>query len=87
MNYTIELPANYVKPPLPGRDKWCAALRSGQYKQGMNRLIRDGEEVRYCCLGVLSESRKEAWEVATLENQIIRRTGGDGSELYSENLY
>lgn len=32
-------------------------------------------------------SRKEAWEVAILENQIIRRTGGDGSELYSENLY
>jgi hypothetical protein len=29
--------------------KWCAALRSGEYKQGRHGL-RDGD--RYCCLGV-----------------------------------
>lgn len=34
------------------RDKWCAALRSGQYKQGFNALI-DGRG-RVCALGVLA---------------------------------
>ncbi len=32
--------------------KWCAALRSGKYKQGKKKLKHAG---RYCCLGVLSE--------------------------------
>lgn len=31
-------------------EKWDAALRSGEYKQGRCRL-KDGD--RYCCLGVL----------------------------------
>ena len=31
--------------------------------------------------------RKEAWIVATNAGQIIKRVGGDGEELYSENLY
>lgn len=34
--------------------------------------------------------RREAWQVATAANQIIRRVGGDdadGGTLYSENLY
>lgn len=31
--------------------------------------------------------RKEAWIVAEAAGQIIRRVGGDGVELYSENLY
>ncbi len=29
--------------------KWIAALRSGEYKQGMNWLLK---EDKYCCLGV-----------------------------------
>jgi len=32
------------------KDKWVAALRSGEYKQGKNRLRTDDT---YCCLGVL----------------------------------
>ena len=33
------------------RQKWTEALRSGDYKQGQNRL-RDYEADLYCCLGV-----------------------------------
>lgn len=35
-------------------DRWVAALESGEYKQGRNRLatVVSGER-RYCCLGVL----------------------------------
>lgn len=38
------------------RDQWVAALRSGRYVQGKNRL-RQGEEgkKKYCCLGVLCD--------------------------------
>lgn len=35
------------------RDKWVAALRSGEYKQGRTRLKNEFGE--YCCLGVLTE--------------------------------
>lgn len=55
VNYTIDFPENYIKPLLPGRDAWCAALRSGEYKQGRDRLCSYDGEDKYCCLGVLSE--------------------------------
>jgi len=32
-------------------------------------------------------TREEAWEVAEKAGQIVRRVGGDGHELFSENLY
>lgn len=36
--------------------KWLAALRSGNYTQGQNALIRIKESTReYCCLGVLCD--------------------------------
>lgn len=34
------------------KDKWIAALRSGQYKQGHTYLHKNDE---FCCLGVLLE--------------------------------
>lgn len=39
------------------KDKWIAALRSGQYQQGRSLLcaIRDDGSKTYCCLGVLAE--------------------------------
>ena len=52
MDYKLHLPKGYVKPPLPGRDKWIAALMSGKYPQGQHHLCKD---LCYCCLGVLSE--------------------------------
>ena len=35
------------------KEKWCAALRSGKYKQGYTAL----KDIygRYCCLGVLQD--------------------------------
>jgi hypothetical protein len=32
-------------------------------------------------------TREEAWVVARDAEQIIRRVGGDGTKLFSENLY
>lgn len=32
-------------------------------------------------------TREEAWDVATEAGQILRRCGGDGGRLYSENIY
>lgn len=34
------------------KDKWVAALRSGEYEQGKGRL-REGD--KFCCLGVLCD--------------------------------
>ena len=35
-------------------EKWAAALRSGEYKQGKHRLV-NAERTKHCCLGVLCE--------------------------------
>ena len=32
-------------------------------------------------------TREEAWIIASEAGQIVRRVGGDGERLYSENLY
>ena len=32
-------------------------------------------------------TREEAWKIAEKNGQIVRRCGGDGRELFSENLY
>lgn len=39
------------------KEKWIAALRSGDYKQGKSYLAKKGVDgvIRYCCLGVLCE--------------------------------
>lgn len=36
------------------RDKWCQSLRSGEFKQGKNRL-HNLQANTYCCLGVLCQ--------------------------------
>lgn len=47
-----------IKRPLTQelKERWVAALRSGEYKQGKSRLCR---RKRYCCLGVLAEIQGE----------------------------
>lgn len=39
------------------KTKWIAALRSGEYRQGQLRLVRQDSEggLSHCCLGVLCE--------------------------------
>lgn len=36
------------------KQKWIAALKSGEYKQGKS-CLHDVEQDTYCCLGVLNE--------------------------------
>lgn len=46
------------------KQKWVAALRSGEYQQGTDQLRRDNN---FCCLGVLcdlhSKETNNEWEV------------------------
>lgn len=70
MNYTLHLPENYVKPPLPGRDEWIAALRGGEYQQ-CQEMLCDGKG--YCCLGVLSKMQ------GRLKKEILQWVDGDCS--------
>lgn len=50
--------------------KWVKALRSGQFKQGIEKLKRDDD--RYCCLGVVCalmerEGLDPGWSPAFLD--------------------
>jgi hypothetical protein len=42
------------KLPIEIKTKWLEALRSGEYKQGAERLYTE-ETDTYCCLGVLNK--------------------------------
>ena len=46
------------------KEKWLAALRSGEYKQGRGKLCSLDKE--YCCLGVLTDlyakEHNQEWE-------------------------
>lgn len=43
--------------------KWVAALRSGEYAQGQQKLKHLGGTPTFCCLGVLCDIlAPEAWE-------------------------
>lgn len=66
--------------------RWVKALRSGKYKQGINKLkTHDG---KYCCLGVLTDlyckSKKRAWASVhnggdeTLPVRVQKWAGVDG---------
>jgi len=45
------------------KNKWLKALRSGEYKQGVRRLVNKNDE--FCCLGVLCDlylrEKGEGW--------------------------
>jgi len=42
------------------RDRWCAALRSGKYKQGKGYLHQGS---KFCRLGVLADIEGTKWEI------------------------
>ena len=59
MNYSLILPTNFKKVPLPGLTPWLEALRSN-WRQGKNWLCRQETDgiCAYCCLGVLAKLEK-----------------------------
>src|ERR1700728_845952 len=51
------------------RKQWVAALRSGQYKQGIGALVTLGDKYdRFCCLGVLCDMAVRA---GVIESPIV----------------
>lgn len=76
--------------------EWAAALRSGKYKQGRNRLNRGGS---FCCLGVLCDlSKLGTWNNAhepdegsyyksgktTAENDVLPKSVMEWADMHSE---
>ncbi len=85
-------------PGVPiGRRVVCAALRSKTHDiivcgpRHWDNLCRapskDGWEQGFVDQRGTFMTREEAWVVALEAGQIIRRVGGDGSRLFSENIY
>lgn len=65
------------------KEKWVAALRSGDYKQG-ECALRSTED-RYCCLGVLCNTIDPSkWEVKEGASMYIY--GECGSQALSDAL-
>lgn len=52
--------------------EWVAALRSGEYKQGRNRLCHRG---RMCCLGVLYDACVDGEWVNTQDGWAVPQDG------------
>jgi hypothetical protein len=56
--------------------KWVAALRSGEYKQGKERLYSPSQG--YCCLGVLTDLySKEVLGIPYLGEDDLKKYGED----------
>lgn len=81
---------------IPGEPRVvCAALRRGEtivcgprhWDQLCRGTSKDGWEQGFVDQRGNFLTREEAWKVAERNGQIIRRCGGDGERLYSENLY
>jgi hypothetical protein len=58
--YELIIPEGYQKKELPYFKEWTEALDSGGYAQTSGQLCKkysyvEGDETRYCCLGVLSK--------------------------------
>lgn len=66
-----------MQMPQSIKDKWVAALRSGEYKQGQ-RFLCDDTTGSYCCLGVL--------EVIT-DGEVERNSDGESRGLPTQEFY
>lgn len=69
------------------KEKWMAALRSGEYIQGSRVLARiivkpdSTEEIHYCCLGVLCDLAIKEGIITSYHDtwrQVIKFNGADG---------
>lgn len=63
--------------------KWVAALRSGEYQQGMDAL-RDGD--RFCCLGVACDVYRKATGDGEWTDMVFSVDRGDWDEWSSASL-
>jgi hypothetical protein len=69
------------------KEKWVAALRSGNYAQGTDALCTVvGGEARYCCLGVLVEEvyGDDTWKEDSSNGALLRSTGNSCTLGYAE---
>lgn len=66
--------------------RWVAALRSGEYKQGIEALCQydyEAESESYCCLGVLQDIKPDIKEVkddAFLDEDSLKEFMGVGEQ-------
>jgi hypothetical protein len=72
---------------LLGARHWDKQMHAMADKIGFVRADYDKEEQGFIDQFGVFMTREEAWQVAWDAGQIIRRVGGDGGCLYSENLY
>lgn len=64
------------------RKKWIEALRSGNYRQGTNRLCTlTADGPYYCCLGVAYAIFKDQFEIKTVDYHSVRRFDGASGNL------
>lgn len=70
------------------RQKWVAALKSGEYKQGtesLHRKFEDGGKDEFCCLGVLCDLyAKDHPEVNYLTQDYFDKEGNHSIAYYQE---
>lgn len=64
------------------KEKWLTALRSGEYKQGKQRLVvTNSDNQKYCCLGVLcdlynKETGNKTWgNNLDLPDEVVKWSG------------
>lgn len=64
------------------RKRWIEALRSGNYKQGKNRLCTlTADDPYYCCLGVAYEIFKDQFGIETIDYHSVRRYDGEAAYI------
>jgi hypothetical protein len=62
--------------------KWIKALRSGQYRRGVTRLVsEDGKQ--FCCLGVLADVQGCIWQETRYGN--LKPIMPRGQKTFSSN--
>lgn len=102
MSSFVSAPTKFKPAPTLNDRVVCAAIRNARgviicgarhFDNIMRQQILMGEADWYDSeQGFINQrgewlTREEAWKVANLAKQIIRRVGGDDYKLYSENLY
>jgi len=73
--------------------QWVKALRSGEYKQGVDDLCSislEGKEqtAEYCCLGVLCEveNGEDFWIKSDRYSSRLRPRGSDSTSYYGNHI-